>query len=317
MKTEYHILNLGAGVQSTTLYLMFMRGEIKPQIDCAIFADTQEEPQAVYEHLAWLQSLGGPEILVRTAGKLGDDLCNGRYPSGAEGTVRRNGYRFASIPCFTEAEREVVEYEWSDEAQDEIEVPTGEFTKEVGRTRRQCSKEYKTEVIERTIRREVLGMEQKQRIPRSVHVHQYLGISLDEAGRARRIAERFAQTARWATPHFPLVERFWTRPDCLTYLAEQVPHQTPRSACVFCPYHDDREWFHIRETDPEAWRRAVEIDRALRVPGNIVNRKMDAPMYLHRSCVPLDQVVFDTRPRARDLQLSMSFASVCEGVCGV
>lgn len=41
---EFHILNLGAGVQSTALYLMSMRGEA-PKFDCAIFADTQEELQ--------------------------------------------------------------------------------------------------------------------------------------------------------------------------------------------------------------------------------------------------------------------------------
>lgn len=286
MKPEYHILNLGAGVQSTTLYLMFMRGEIKPQIDCAIFADTQEEPRAVYEHLAWLQSLGGPEILVRTKGKLGDDLANG---------VNSTGQRFASIPAFMKGEGEAVE----------------------GRTRRQCSREYKIEVIERTIRREVLGLEPGRRVPKTTHIHQYLGISLDEAGRARRIAERFRQTIKWATPHFPLIERFFTRPDCLTYLADKVPHQCPRSACVLCPYRSDPEWFHMRETDPGGFERAIEIDRALRVSGNIVNRNIDKPMYLHRSCQPLDQVVFDTRPRARDLQLSMSFAEVCEGVCGV
>ena len=74
----YRILNLGAGVQSTTLYLMFRAGLIVPQIDVAIFADTQEEPAAVYAHLAWLRSLDGPPIWVRTAGKLGDDLQHGR-----------------------------------------------------------------------------------------------------------------------------------------------------------------------------------------------------------------------------------------------
>ena len=64
MKTT-HILSLGAGVQSTTLYLMFLHGEITPQIDCAIFADTGEEPESVYEHLEWLKAQGGPPILVR------------------------------------------------------------------------------------------------------------------------------------------------------------------------------------------------------------------------------------------------------------
>jgi hypothetical protein len=34
-------------VQSTALYLMYHRGEITPQIDYAIFADTQDEPEQV------------------------------------------------------------------------------------------------------------------------------------------------------------------------------------------------------------------------------------------------------------------------------
>lgn len=55
---EFHILNLGAGVQSTTLYLMSMHGQL-PRFDIAIFADTGEEPQAVYTHLDWLKQLGG------------------------------------------------------------------------------------------------------------------------------------------------------------------------------------------------------------------------------------------------------------------
>ena len=40
---------------------MYLYGEITPQIDVAIFADTGEEPKAVYEHLEWLKSLAGPE----------------------------------------------------------------------------------------------------------------------------------------------------------------------------------------------------------------------------------------------------------------
>lgn len=69
----YHILNLGAGVQSTALYLMFLGGEIDQALDYAVFADTQEEPEPVYRHLEWLCSLGGPPILTATVGKLGDD----------------------------------------------------------------------------------------------------------------------------------------------------------------------------------------------------------------------------------------------------
>lgn len=88
----FNVLSLGAGVQSTALYLKFARGEMLEQLDAAIFADTQDEPQAVYEHLAWLKGLGGPPILTGTAGKLSDDLRNG---------VNSTGHRFASIPAFT------------------------------------------------------------------------------------------------------------------------------------------------------------------------------------------------------------------------
>jgi hypothetical protein len=287
---EFHILNLGAGVQSTTLYLMFMRGEIKPQIDCAIFADTQEEPGAVYRHLEWLQSLKGPEIIVKTAGSLGNDLISGRRVQGA------GQARFASIPSFTTA--------------DNGATPPG-------RTRRQCSREYKTDVIARTIRYETLGLQFRARVPKTTTIHQHLGISLDEAGRARRITDLFARKQKWSQPHFELVQKFWTRADCLRYLADKVPHQTPRSACVFCPYHSDAEWMNLRDTDESGWKRALQIDCAIRDPKSVVNRDSKQVMYLHRSCKPLDQVAFDTRPRPRDLQLSMSFAAVCEGVCGV
>jgi hypothetical protein len=54
---KLRVLSLGAGVQSTTIALMAARGEI-PAPDCAIFADTGDEPRAVYEHLAWLRSPG-------------------------------------------------------------------------------------------------------------------------------------------------------------------------------------------------------------------------------------------------------------------
>lgn len=69
------VLSLGAGVQSTTLALMAAHGEIGPMPDCAVFADTQAEPQSVYEHLAWLTSsnvLPFPVHIV-TRGNLAED----------------------------------------------------------------------------------------------------------------------------------------------------------------------------------------------------------------------------------------------------
>lgn len=280
---EFHVLNLGAGVQSTALYLMSMEGLV-PRIDCAIFADTQEEPKAVYDHLKWLNGLGGPTIYVRTAGKLGDDLMRDRNTTGG---------RFASIPAFTT-----------------------DGNGSTGITRRQCSKEYKVEVIQRFVRREVVGLLPRRTIPKSVIVHQYIGISLDEQARAKRIAAMHDR--RSLKCHFPLIEKLWTRRECLDFLSTRVPHQTPRSACVFCPYNSDLEWAHIKANDPEGWSRAVEIDEGLRTPGNIVNRDMRQTMYLHRSRQPLALVQLDPKPvKYKAIQLEMSFNGDCQGVCGV
>jgi hypothetical protein len=283
---EVTVLSLGAGVQSTALYLKFLRGEIPWKLDAAIFADTQEEPDAVYRHLAWLKSLNGPPILVGTAGKLGADLMHG---------TNSTGQRFASIPAFT--------------------TPDGGKT--VGQTKRQCSKEYKTEVIGRILRREILGLRPKTAPKKGVMVRQFIGISLDEAGRAYRM-ERNVPAPKYIKRHFHLIDTLQTRSDCVDYLAEKVPHETPRSACVHCPYHTDYEWNKQRTTDPQGWARSVEIDNALRTTGCRANRDMKQTMYLHRSCKPLELVQLDpTPPSPRAVQLPMNFAGECEGVCGV
>lgn len=280
-----NVLNLGAGVQSTTLYLMFMRGEIGPPIDCAIFADTGEEPVAVYQHLRWLQSLGGPPILIVGKGqKLGDDLKRGRKTN--------KGTRFASIPAFTMMPG-------SDDA---------------GITRRQCSQEYKISVIEQTIRRTLCGLQPGRRIPKkSFNIVQHVGISVDESGRFTRMSKRRTLGLMRA----PLIERHMTRQDCLDWLRERgnVPHEVPRSACVFCPFHDDEEWLRIKAV-PADWARAVEIDEALRTVGYAVNRNMDADMFVHRSCKPLVQIDF-TPKLGQPRQERLGFWRECLGVCGL
>jgi hypothetical protein len=53
------ILSLGAGVQSTTLALMVAHGELEP-IDCAIFSDTQSEPEAVLAATVLRQTFDTP-----------------------------------------------------------------------------------------------------------------------------------------------------------------------------------------------------------------------------------------------------------------
>lgn len=274
---HYHVLNLGAGVQSTTLALLFAEGTLTPMPHVAIFADTQEEPSYVYPHVEWLRQHCPFPIWVRTKGKLGDDLLKGQNSRGG---------RFASIPAFTK-----------------------HADGKRGQVRRQCTSEYKLEPIKQAVRRELLGLPKGGRVKKHITIHHYIGISADEAGRSTKIR---ARCKKYEAPHFPLLELDWTRRECADWLLSRVPHQVRRSACVFCPYRDDSEWLSLQEHDPAGWQRALEIDRALRIPGNVVNRKMNEPMFLHDSLVPLEEVVFNVSRKYEQNR----FKFECVGMCG-
>ena len=270
------VLNLGAGVQSTTIYLMMIKGLIQ-KADFAIFADTQDEPEAVYRHLEWLKQQNGPPILVRTRGKLSSDIKRGENATGN---------KFISIPFY--------------ESQ-------GGLTS-TAMLKRQCSREYKIAVIDKTIRRELLGLKRGGRIPKDTLVTQVFGISLDESGRASRLYERIVVDGiKWLAMEFPLIDRFMTRQLCKQWLDEHgnVPHKVPRSSCVYCPYRSDEEWLNIRESESD-WNLAVEVDEALRKDGRT--------RFLHKSCQPLVQIEF--KPAPKEVQTGFRFHE-CMGVCGV
>lgn len=286
------IQNNGLGVQSTTIFLMSHEGLIEP-LDHSIFADTQDEDAEVYEHLAWLRTVPAPVPLlhVGTAGCLGDDLTRGENSTGQ---------RFATIPAYTAPPVEERQHGWKE-----------------GMVRRQCTKEYKVEVVAKILRRVILGLKPRQRRPKDVPITQVFGISWDERIRAVAIEKRV--TAEGFSVEFPLIDRRMTRDDCKAFLKGRVPHETPRSACVYCPYKRAAEWLRTK-SNPKSWARALQIDRALRTPGVVANRNTDQQLFLHRSCLPLDQIDFEAEAKREAERKAIPLFEMddCgEGMCGV
>lgn len=80
-KTPIRVLSFGAGVQSSTVAMMMLHGEIE-RADLAIFADTCAEPAVVYQWLAWmreeLEAGGMPLHIVRQGDGLTANLEAGR-----------------------------------------------------------------------------------------------------------------------------------------------------------------------------------------------------------------------------------------------
>lgn len=276
------ILSLGAGVQSTTLLLMSIEG-VLPKLDAAIFADTQWEPKAVYQHLGRLATLAaakGIPVIRATRGNIREDALN-MMKAGRNGARReaRNGRRWASLPLF-------------------VKNPDG--TK--GMIRRQCTKEYKIEVIEREVRR-IAAIKPRSR-PKDILVQQWIGISADEAGRMRD------SRRRWQVNHYPLIYDFdppMNRRDCISWLKSNNYPVPAKSACLACPFHSDKEWRAIKE-DPEEWANVIEFDNEIRHCAGI-----HGEVYLHSSLKPLGEVNFSTAEERGQ----MNWINECTGMCGV
>ncbi len=274
------ILSLGAGVQSTTLALMAAHGEIDP-VDVAIFSDTQSEPQSVYDHLARLMAPGVLpfKVVIVSKGSLRQELID-----ASEGTRGAWG----RPPLF-------------------LINPDGSK----GMTRRQCTQVYKLDVINREVRR-LAGIKRGSRGPKHVTVQQLIGISIDEAQRQKDA--RF----RWIENEYPLVRMGITRAECVEKL-EAWGWTAPKSACTFCPYHNDALWQDMKENDPRSFADAVAIDDMLRGPGLRLTLRGEA--YLHGSRQPLKLVKFDeliaAKAARKERPQGNLFGNECEGMCGV
>ena len=197
-----------------------------------------------------------------------------------EGLVNgARGERWASIPAFTKS-----------------------ASGKVGMIRRQCTKELKIVPIRRKVR-ELIGIAGK-RSPNHPVVEQWIGISFDEIVRMKMSMEP------WQVNRFPLIEMGMTRRDCLRWLERHGYLTPPKSSCIGCPYHSDAMWRQMREEDQDAWDDAVAIDRLIRTGF----RNLRGKVFLHRSCVPLDEADLDTLADKGQLDL---FADECDGMCGV
>ncbi len=181
------------------------------------------------------------------------------------------------------------------------------FTSGGGMLNRQCTQDFKILPIVRKVR-ELIGLKKGQRGPKTPVVEQWIGISLDEATRMKPSRLTFI-THRW-----PLVEKRITRRACLAWCEAQGYPRPPKSACTFCPYHDDTQWRAMKNDDPESFADAIAVDVAIRPGMAGPRRPKNTQWFLHRSRIPLSQVDFRTDAEAGQPDL---FNNECEGMCGV
>ena len=277
-KTKYNIISLGAGVQSSCMALMCVRGEITPMPDFAVFADTQDEPKSVYDWLNELTPLLPFPVYIVTKGKLSESALKMRVTS--------DGRKFSttSIPLFSQGE-------------------DGKVGK-IGY--RSCTSEYKIKPIVKKLR-ELCLIKRGQKI---VLVTQYIGISLDEWHRCKPSRDKWMQS-RW-----PLIEMKMNREHCLEWMNKNGYPTPPRSSCVYCPFHSDAEWLRLKKQEPEAFKEAIDFEAKMQKAKE--NPKYKSIPYLHKSCKPLSEIEFNDDLNKNQLDLFGANHPQCEeGMCGV
>jgi hypothetical protein len=281
-------ISLGAGVQSSAMALMASRGEL-PDSDMvrgAIFADTQDEPESVYKWLDWLETQLTFPVHRVTAGKLSEKALKMR--------VTKDGRRFCSsdIPVFTLS---------SD----------GSIGKVMNRS---CTVDFKIRPILKKLR-QLSSVKRGTKVP---VVEQWIGISIDEWGRAK------ASRDPWAVCRWPLIEQKMTRSKCLEWMQKNNYPTPPRSSCVFCPYHRNSEWRRLQVEEPQAFADAVKFEKQLQeAKGNSEN--FHSVPFLHKSCKPLETIDFRSDvERGQGLLFDEgdshpldSWQDECDGMCGV
>lgn len=140
-----------------------------------------------------------------------------------------------------------------------------------------CTTYWKIEVVDNFLSR-------KHGIKRSDY-RKWIGFSMDEGSRVSRMMLGKEYAA--GLIRFPLVHDFPLRRDqAIQYVEQTGWPMPPRSACYMCPNHTDAEWRTSKEIDPDEFAESVKIDKEIRLH--------DPHAFLHKSCVPLDEVNFTT-----------------------
>lgn len=263
--SSLNILSYGAGTPSTTLALMAChnawrakcgqsyRYPLVPVYDAVIFCDLHSEPSWVYaqaEFTAAACEAAGIPFYRLDADLYGDFTRNFGHA------------RTACIPFWT----------------------LGEDGKK-GRMPRQCTYDYKIKVIEKFVRYELLRYKPRERtLPLDIHAHSlHMGIMWEEQRRAKESKQILF------TNEYPLVDMGWTRAKCYAYNKNAWGLETKASCCLFCPFHTNYFYKHIREHEPYCYSCALSVDELVET---------------HQARPPLRSKLFLSKSRKRLRELS-------------
>jgi hypothetical protein len=271
-------LSFGAGVQSSVLLMMAIRGEIE-RPDHVIFADTGFEPFSVYEHVHWSETqcveAGLPFHRVQSPLNIREDF-----------------------EAFERGEKKYFD------ARPPLYVTQCGGAATDSQARRQCTDRGKIRPVQKK-QLELMGMSSARGALPGAAITM-IGISVDEARRAAPSRDK------WIDRIFPLIDPLkMSRVDCQAWWERHYPHKRlTASACVICPYKTPKMWAAMKADHPNDFARAVEYDERMRVA---FQRKTGQNVYVFRDFKPLADANLNETQGTLDLEDEI----YCAGGCGL
>lgn len=276
----WRFLSYGGGVQTIFLRLAIAKGIIPITIDAAICANTQREPDAVWEQIAWVE----------------EEVARSPYPSPFHVVSRGDLWNSATlVRTRRDGQKKYVK----------TAIPAYFRNGNVkGLGRRSCTRDFKIAMVNAQARK-LMG---KPRLYArdGVQMEMIIGITTDEAVlRAKPNPKGYIRNL------YPLVDAGYSRADCHAWLDTNVPREIVSSGCVECPHRTD--WGMLK---PHELARLPESERLLQKAYAEVG--FDMVPYLHERRVPISQIKLSTRRRLnmKEEQRNL-FLNECAGVCGV
>lgn len=243
----YHVLSLGAGVNSTAL-LHYIVDHDMP-LDEVIFADTGGERPATYAYLQstiipFLKDRKIPFTIVRNKGLTLYERCmNGKYLPDRQYRWQTRDFKIRPIHRYLRPKGRVLCYVGI--AYDEIERMKQAWVEclTCGKLHRQwtcavCGKAHS---------------KKKEKANAYGHPYQKIPMEYDHV------------VDPWLVNSWPLIDKRITRQGCENIITMHGWKVPPKSGCFFCPLQPLAQWYWTWKNEPEQYAAAMRLEKNCKI----------------------------------------------------
>lgn len=237
------ILSCGAGMQSTALALVSCANKLIQEGKEGQFSFTYEERVPIYDAVMFCD-LGLEPAWVYSQVEFIKEAC-----------------KWAGIPFYILNSDLYEDYSKSFGNSRVVSIPFWSIDEngKKGKMMRNCTLDYKINIMQKFAREHLLGYAKGQRTkPEDIKAHEmHLGFSKEEERRCKENPHKMFVNK------FPLCDMGLTRADNYAYIKDVWGLETKASACCFCPFHTNYFFDYIKRNNKEEYEKTVGFDQML------------------------------------------------------